>query len=244
MKKYILLALFLLLPLHSFAIDNLPAKPVPAKFFNDFSGANVITPQQANQIHSTLENYFKSSTNQIAIAVVKTTTPYDIAEYTIELGRKWGVGIKDKNNGVMIVWATEDRQIFIATGYGVEGSLTDSMTKRIIETYIIPEFKAGRYFDGLNNGVVAIIKILSGDETTINELSSTVSDAEYNSNGFDSLSGLEKIFIIIFIIIMVILRANGIVSGSSIGGRSRGGFGGGSSFGGGSFGGGGAGGRY
>ena len=245
MFNRILIFLFLI---QSFVFaQDIPQKPNPPKFVNDLVGG-LLSQGEINQLEQKLKAYYDSTSTQVAIIIVKSVQPYDISEYAIKLGREWGIGQKDKNNGVVFLWAPGDRKIFIATGYGVEGGLTDAYSKRIIETVVKPNFKQLRYYQGLDEGTNSIFKYLSGEF-----------DAEPTEEGDWGL----VIFLVIFFIIIGLIffgskgggnRGGGFVPyttytgwGSSSGGWSSDGGssgGGGFDFGGGSFGGGGAGGDY
>lgn len=253
MFNRILIFLFLI---QSFVFaQDIPQKPNPPRFVNDLVGG-LLSQGEINQLEQKLKAYYDSTSTQVAIVIVKSVQPYDISEYAIKLGRDWGIGQKDKNNGVVFLWAPGDRKIFIATGYGAEGGLTDAYSKRIIETVVKPNFKQLRYYQGLDEATNSIFKYLSGEF-----------DAEPTEEG----DLVDVIFAVIFFIIigLIILYVIGKMGGGSTGGGNRGGgfvpyttytgwgsssggwsSGGGSSggggfdFGGGSFGGGGAGGDY
>lgn len=233
--------------------QDIPQKPNPPRFVNDLVGG-LLSQSEIDQLERKLKAYNDSTSTQVAIVIVKSVQPYDISEYAIKLGREWGIGQKGKNNGVVFLWAPGDRKIFIATGYGAEGGLTDAYSKRIIEQVVKPNFKQLKYYQGLDEATNSIFKYLSGEF-----------DAEPTEEG--DLG--DAIFAIIFFIIigLIILYMFGKMGGGSKGGGNRGGGfvpyttytgwgsssggwsgGGGSSggfdFGGGSFGGGGAGGDY
>lgn len=256
MKKLIMIFILCVLYLAGIAQD-FPAKP--GKLVNDYT--NTLSSSQLQQLENKLIAFDDSTSTQIAIAIVKSIRDYDINEYTLELGRRWGVGNSDKNNGIMIVVALGDRKISIQTGYGLEGVLPDVYAKRIIETEIKPHFKNGNYYAGLEAGTDAIIRYTRGEYKN---------DQSGNKGG----GGIPSVFIILVIIaiIIIILRRGGgggrgghqvigsrgmadalfwsmlLGSGRRSGGRSGwggssggGGFGG---FGGGSFGGGGSSGSW
>jgi len=252
MKKIIIAFVLISTSLLSFA-QNFPAKP--NKLVNDFTGT--LSSDQVQRLEQKLVAFDDSSSAQIAIAIVKSVGDYDINEYALELGRKWGVGSSGKNNGIMIVVALGDRKISIQTGYGLEGVLPDIYAKRIIENEIKPSFKAGDYYAGLDAGTTAIIKYTKGEYKN---------DKPKGKDG----GGGSSIFIILIIIIVIVvfLKKGGGGGGSQViggrgvadalfwsmllgGGRSSGGGGGGGSsgggfggFGGGSFGGGGSSGSW
>lgn len=236
--------------------------PKPNTLVNDYTGS--LSAQQKQNLEQKLVAYDDSTSTQIAIAIVKTVGEYDIGEYALELGRKWGVG-SAKNNGVMIVVAIGDRKLSIQTGYGVEGALPDVYTKRIREDHMNPYFKQGDYYGGLNEGTDVIIGYLKGEYKN---------DKPKKAKGQgQGIPGAAIVFIIVLAIAFLIRRGGGgggsqVIGGRGVadalfwsmllgggrGGSSRGGgfggFGGGSGgggfggFGGGSFGGGGSSGSW
>jgi len=258
MKKIFLFSLLSLLFTFAFAQD-FPEKP--NTLVNDY--ANVLSADQKQQLETKLVSFNDSSSTQIAIAILKSVGDYDINEYAVELGRKWGVGQSGKNNGIMIVVAVGDRKISIQTGYGLEGALPDIYAKRIIDNDIKPNFRAGNYYAGLDEGTTSIIKYTKGEYKN---------DSPKTSSKKGGGGGSIVIIIIIVIVIIIIMRKGGgggseviggrgasnalfwaMLFGSGGGGRSSGGWGGGSSggggggfggFGGGNFGGGGSSGSW
>lgn len=233
--------------------DNLfPPKPQPAVFVHDYSGW--LKPEQKNKLERDLRSYYDSTSTQIVVMIRPDMGDYDLSSYAFELGERWGVGKKGLDNGIVVVVRTENpgRGIFIATGYGIEEFLTDALSKRITENIILPNFRQGNYYKGLDDGLAAIRQVLSGQFQGIPDGSDT--------------SPIN--WIIVLIVIIIIIRIIGSNSGrmmtgkgsygtgfpigfprgyygegrGSFGGSRGGGFGGG--FGGGSFGGGGAGGSW
>jgi len=240
MKKLIAALFLSFVSLFSSAQD-FPAKP--NKLVNDYTGT--LSSAQIQQLEQKLVAFDDSTSTQIAVAIVKSVGDYDINEYALELGRKWGVGSAGKNNGIMILVALGDRKISIQTGYGLEGVLPDIYAKRIIENDIKPYFKSGDYYAGLESGTDAIIKYTKGEYKN---------DKPKAKEG----GGIPSIFIILLIIVVIIIivkkggRGGGgsqVIGGRGVadalfwsmllgGGRSSGGgWGGGGSSGGGGFGG-------
>jgi uncharacterized protein len=253
--RHFLFTLYLSLSTLLLWAQDIPEPMSPKRLVNDYVG--MLNGTERETLEQKLRAYNDSTSTQITVVVVKSTLPYPPGDYAFELGRRWGVGQKDKDNGVVLLWATDDRKIFIATGRGMEGALPDAIAKRIISTVISPEFKQQMYYRGLDRGTDEIIKYAAG---------------EYKSDGTEGgdgeMSGVVIVFLIIFFIIVIIIisRAN---RGGGGGMRNRGGgwypyttytgwgsssgnwggnSGGGGSdfggFGGGDFGGGGAGGDY
>ncbi len=226
--------------------QDIPQKPNPVRFVNDLVGG-LLSQGEIDQLEQKLKTYNDSTSTQIAIVIVNSVQPYDISEYAVKLGREWGVGQKDKNNGIVLLWAPSDRKVFIATGYGVEGGLTDAYSKRIIEEVIKPNFKESRYYQGLDEATNRIFKYLAGEF-----------DADPSTTNTGSWEDL--LFMVVFFIIVVVFilkpRGGGYNGGTSNTTYTSWGSSSGSSssdydssssssdFGGGSFGGGGAGGDY
>jgi uncharacterized protein len=179
----------------------------PATLVNDYTGT--LSADQKQTLERKLVQYNDSTSTQIAIAIVNTVGDYDIGEYALELGRKWGVG-SAKNNGIMIVVAIGDRKLSIQTGYGVEGALPDVYTKRIREDHMNPYFKQGDYYGGLNEGTDAIIGYLKGEYKN---------DKPKAGKG-KGIPGAAIVFIIVLVIAFLVRRGGGGGGGSQvIGGR-------------------------
>lgn len=220
---------------------KIPEKPSEQTSVYDYVG--LLPQQQKNALEQKLIRYSDSTSTQIVVAIIKSTEGEDINFLGAQWGQKWGIGQADKDNGVLILLARGDRRIAINTGYGVEATLTDAMSRRIIQNIIIPQFKQDNYYGGLSDGADAIFQVLNGEfkeERTFDD-----------SQGFPLESLLP--FIIFFVILIILSRRNRrgggrnggkrsggldlwdiiILSNMGRSGRSSGGFGGGGSFGGG-----------
>ena len=144
----------------SFA-QEFPEMPDPPRLVNDY--ASVLSETQRNSLEQKLVAFDDSTSTQIAIVIINSTKGYPISSYAVELGEKWGVGRDGKDNGVMILVAIQDRDIFIATGYGLEGALPDALVKRIIENDIKPAFREGSYFEGLDLASTNMLLLSRGE---------------------------------------------------------------------------------
>lgn len=252
MLKRILFILALVVSLHSFAQD-IPARPNPPQLVNDM--ANVLSTGEEEQLEMELEQFSRQTSNQIAIVTVSDLGGYPASEYAFRLGQEWGIGQKDKDNGIVVLFKpkTSDSkgQVFVAVGYGLEGVIPDAVANRdIVDNEMIPRFKQGDVYGGLAGGTQVIMSLAKGE----------FSAAEYHekaSRGGGGFPFIIFIFIIFFVIIPIFRGKrryyNSGVRGSSLplwllmggmmgSGRSHGGSFGNFSSGGGSFGGGGFGG--
>lgn len=246
--------------------DLFPPKPEPAVFVNDY--ANWLTPHEKSILESKLRAYYDSTSTQIVVMIRSDLGDYDKGSYAIELGNRWGIGKKSKNNGLVMLIKTvpPDRGVFIATGYGTEARLPDGKCGEIIRTVIAPYFRSEQYYKGIDSGLDELISNLEGEFTA---------DAEPG----DAVAGYVVLFVFLLILLFILFLIYRFKNGSKTiytqdgrslrrtqrddtwwnsgggwtGGSSGGGWsgGGGSSgggwsggFGGGSFGGGGAGGDW
>lgn len=162
MKKASILFIFPLLCLASLSCkDN---KRSSAIF--DFAGE--LTPEQKFRLDSVYASHEKNTTNEIALVTTHDYSPdTSILFYSVSMGRKLGIGKKEKDNGVLIVFNNQMKQTMIATGYGTEKVLTDQVAKTIIDSIMIPNFKKGKNFEGLWEGSLAIVEFLERPENKI-----------------------------------------------------------------------------
>jgi uncharacterized protein len=103
------------------------------------------------------------TTSQVVVVTLRSLQGYDIADYGYQLGRQWGIGQKGRNNGALLIVAPAERKVRIEVGYGLEGMLTDAVTRLIIDHAILPRFRAGDFAGGVERGIDDIIQVLSGD---------------------------------------------------------------------------------
>ncbi|MEO5570350.1 MAG: TPM domain-containing protein, partial [Bacteroidia bacterium] len=160
--------LFLLLFIFPFALwsQNFPEKPNPPRLVNDLAGK--LSESEISSLEQKLVAFNDSTSTQIAIVLLHSIGEYDMADYSYQLGRKWGIGNQGKNNGALILVAVDDHKVQIATGYGLEGAIPDALARRIVEQDIKPEFKQGNYYAGLDKATDTMIKLASGEFTADN----------------------------------------------------------------------------
>ena len=160
MKKLFLL-LFLFAGYQSAFSQKIQPKPNPPVAVNDF--ANLLEPFQKQALEQKLEAYNDSTSSAIVVITVPDLQGYDIAEVSLKYLRDWGIGVKGKNNGVVILVSKNDHKARIETGYGMEGVLPDITAKEIVEERMIPFFKNNDYYAGFNNAADAIIQAAAGE---------------------------------------------------------------------------------
>jgi len=235
--------------------------PKPYQLVNDY--ARVLQANERRALEQKLVAYNDSTSTQIAVVIDNTLEGEDIFDYSYRLASAWGIGQGEKNNGILIYIAFDDRKLWIQTGYGAEGFLPDGMAKQIVDGVITPAFREQRYYGGLDRATDIIFKLASGEYKA----------DDFNRNSDDSIIPIIIIMLIFVLIFFLASRGGGnddddggyyrggryerrrgggwvIIPGGGggwdIGGGGGGGFGGGGfgGFGGGSFGGGGAGGGW
>jgi uncharacterized protein len=232
--------------------ETLPSRP--DRYFNDYAG--VVNRSAALELNEELAQFERETSTQILVAIYRTMqSESDVADYTQRIARTWGVGQKGRNNGAVLFVFVENRQMFIQTGYGLEGALPDATCFDITHNLIAPFFKKGDYTGGLRAGVTAMMQAVRGEYKGTGR---TQKEKEGSGAGAFPLGLILFVIIVIFIIASRLKRTvrrgygysglggpfiGGMGGGGWSGGSSGGGGGGFSGFsgGGGSFGGGGAG---
>jgi Beta-propeller domains of methanol dehydrogenase type len=269
MKRKILLFIALLPAMLTGIIhaQNLPDKPVPKRLVNDFAG--MLNSNDISALEQKLVTFNDSTSTQIAIVTVTSLQGYDKADYAQRLAEKWGIGQKGNNNGILILvkpkTESEQGEVFITQGYGLEGIIPDITCSEIVDNDILPAFRSGDYYRGLDKATSTLISLARGEFPA----------DQYKKQSKQVGAITPFVVFIIFFIIMMFMRSGGgknqrhignkglplwllfsmmnsrnshngswggFSGGGGFGGSSGGGgFGG---FGGGSFGGGGAGGSW
>jgi uncharacterized protein len=214
--------------------------------------AGILDPATKEALEHKLADFEAKTTDQFVVVTLKSLQGTSIEDYGYQLGRHWGIGQKDKSNGVLLIVAPNERKVRIEVGYGLEGDLTDAVSKLIIENAILPRFKANDYAGGIARGVDDIIQVLTVNQEEWKQRAKQRSDHRRPSVDVIIFALLLFVFFYIWRRILWHSRAyppglrrggwsgGGGSSGSSWSGSGGGGFSGG----GGSFGGGGASGSW
>jgi uncharacterized protein len=242
---FLKLFLCLLVTQIGFAQYTIPEKPTLQTSVYDY--AKVLSETEKAQLEEKLVRYSDSTTTQIIIVTIESLKGEDVSQLATNWAQTWGIGQAKEDNGVIILLAKAEKKIAINPGYGLEDRLTAGTGGEIIRNIIIPEFKAGSYFNGLDKGTTAIIDVFKGKYKGTRK--------QNKGEDFPLLP-----FIVIIVIVLILFSRNkkgggnsggsGGFSGgpslldilvlSSLGSGNRGGFGSssGGGFGGGGFGGG------
>lgn len=180
--------------------QTLISPPVPPQLVNDYAG--ILQASEVQALESKLVAFNDSTSNQIVVLIVNSLQGYDKSEFAYIIGKEWGVGQSDFNNGAVVLVKTKtagsDGQIFIATGYGLEGPIPDLACADIIDREMLPRFREGDYYGGLDAGTDVLMSLASGE----------FSYAEYGKRGGGSSSGsIPAIVFIIFIIFIVLISS-------------------------------------
>ncbi len=207
-KRFCLVLAIILIGVTGFA-QKIPARPVPPRLVNDF--ANILSDKEEYALETKLVNYNDTTSTQICVVTVTSLDGTTSDDFAQKLGEKWGVGTQD-NNGVVILvkpkTADELGDVSIQVGYGMEPYITDAVNYVIRTKEMIPAFKEGDYYTGIDNAVDAIIGLASGAFTA----------EEYADEDGDAL-GILVIFLAIMVVIVLISS-----SGKGKGGRRSSGF--------------------
>ena len=125
--------------------------------------ANLLDAGARADIERKLANLEDKTGTQLVVATLNSLQGFEIEEYGYQLGRAWGIGQKGKNNGALLIIAPKEHAVRIEVGYGLEGTLTDAISRLIIENGILPRFRANDFAGGVQRGVDDLIQVLSGD---------------------------------------------------------------------------------
>ena len=144
--------------------------PLPDGFVRDDAG--ILTVEEEQELESIVSTLQVETSQEIGILIVQTVQGESISDVAYEVFTKWGIGQKETNNGLLMLIAVQDKNIWITTGRGLEGVLPDILVKKIIDTEVFPSFKTGAYATGIKSGILAIQKVTAGEYTPIQSNSS------------------------------------------------------------------------
>lgn len=245
------LVIALLLVLPAAAQSKIDFPPLTGRVVDQ---ANLLDPATEQALTEKLAALEAGSTDQLVVVTVNSLQDQEIEDYGYQLGRAWGIGQKENDNGALLIVAPNERKVRVEVGYGLEPILTDAFSSQLIRNDILPSFRDGDYQAGVIKGVDALIAQLSLDpaEAQARAQAAAAEQADTKGESIIPLVIIAGLFLFIFLIAMrsgrgrrsnvssVLLWAASEALRNS--GRGGGGWGGGGGFGGGGFGGGGFGG--
>jgi uncharacterized protein len=240
----------------AFATLAAAAPQFPALTGRVVDDAHILSPQATQKLDADLANLEAKTGHQVVVATIPDLQGYDIADYGYQLGRTWAIGQKGKNDGVVFIVAPNERKVRIEVGYGLEPVLTDALSSVILQTKVLPRFRAGQMEQGVVDGVEAVIQQLAlpDDQAKAQVAKAAQSQAATHEHGGGSPFGVILAIILVVWVLGTLLRGFGGPRGGggrggglwwllplllSSSGRGRGDWGGGGGGGGGGFSGGG-----
>ncbi len=154
------LSLLIFVLFSGFARGDVPVPPLKARV-TDLTGT--LTASQQASLEQTLQAFEARKGSQIAVLIVPTTQPETIEQYSIRVAETWKLGRKGVDDGVLLLVAKDDRALRIEVGYGLEGVIPDVVAKRIVSDVIVPYFKEGDYYGGIQAGIDRLIRLIEGE---------------------------------------------------------------------------------
>lgn len=177
--------------------QKIPPVPNPPKLVNDYAG--VLSKEQVEILEQKLVALDDSTSNQVAVVLIKSLEDYPIEEYALKLFREWGIGNKKTNNGVLLIAAINDKKIRIEVGYGLEGAIPDITAATIIRNEIGPSFREGNFYRGIDRATDAIAKAAAGEYKV-----------KRSKKGEGEVTGKDiLIFIVILFVVLMIVGNSG-----------------------------------
>ncbi|HEU0081072.1 MAG TPA: TPM domain-containing protein [Candidatus Paceibacterota bacterium] len=199
---FCLFVLALLVPSLAFAYAS-PGKP--AGYVNDFAG--ILTAQQRSALESRIAEYARPAGAQIAVATVKSLEGETVESYAEKLFREWGIGDRVKDNGLLLLVAPNEREVRIEVGYGLEPSVTDAASSVIVRNAIMPAFKEGDYYGGIDQALTALMGLIDRDPETVKAV-------QYQADAAARDRSLSKLFPLAFFALAVVLNLLGVMARS------------------------------
>jgi len=202
----------LLLALVTAAANALTFPPLTGRVVDQ---ANILDAATRQSITDKLASVEAKSGDQIVVVTLSSLQGTSIEDYGYQLGRQWGIGEKSRNNGALLIVAPNERKVRIEVGYGLEGALTDAVTRLIIQNAILPRFRANDFAGGITRGVDDMVQVVSGDAEEYKRRAAQRPDAA--PQGWNAASVL--LILLVLVVIFLMMRGGG---GRGRFGRSRG----------------------
>ena len=174
-----------------------------------------LTPAQKESLEQTLAAFEARKGSQLAVLLLPTTAPEGIDQYALRVAEQWKIGRAKVDDGAILVVAKDDRTLRLEVGYGLEGALSDIVSKRIISDTIVPRFKQGDYYGGIDAGLAQIIRVVDGEALP--------APASQRTQGPDDLRQMFPFLLIVVLVVGGVLRntigklAGSVVTGALVG---------------------------
>lgn len=183
---------------------------VPALSARVIDQTKTLTPEQLRMLDQKLREIEARKGSQVVILMVPTTKPEEIEQFAIRVADKWKIGRKKVDDGVIVLIAKNDRAVRIEVGYGLEGALTDALSKRIIDGTMIPRFKQQDFYGGISSGVDQIGRVIDGEI-----LPTPAPNRQLVADQEGTLSSLSVLFVIALVLGRFLRKILGRVFGAS-----------------------------
>ena len=189
------------------ALSAQDLQPIPDLKERVTDRAGLLSAYEKAFLTDELQQLEERKGSQIAILTVATTKPETIEQYSIRVVDQWKLGREDVDDGVLLIIAKNDRKLRIEVGYGLEGAITDAYAKRIISNIIVPHFRDGDYYLGIEEGVEAIIALIDGEDLPAVTRTSSRNDGK--SQSFALFLGIVVMIFVIFIFKAILTKKIG-----------------------------------
>jgi uncharacterized protein len=195
--RFLILSIFILLFLTPTAFAAVDIKPTADFYVNDY--ANVLSDATKQLIMQSSVELQSKTGAQIVVVTVKSLDKNVLETYTLNILRSWGIGDKQKNNGVLLFLSVSDRKSRIEVGYGLEGALNDAKTGRIQDDYMLPYYSQNKFDDGLKNGYLAVLQEVEKEYNVT--LTGSVPDAAATTQNTNPINPIFKIIAVVFVVL-------------------------------------------
>ncbi len=155
---------------------------------------NTLSQEQKQTLAVKISKERSETGNQVAILMIKSLEDEAIEDYSLQVARGWGIGQEERNSGVLLLIAKDDRRLRIEVGYGLEGALTDIRSGQIIRDRITPQFKEGKYYEGIDSGLDGILTAIHGEKDP--NLKPEAASQESSNNDGSWLSFIWVLFVV------------------------------------------------
>ena len=195
-----------------FLLLLLVAAPATAQNFPELTGrvvdqANLLSPEQEAELTGRLEALERASSRQLVVATIASLEDYPIEDYGYQLGRHWGIGQSEANNGVILIVAPNEKKVRIEVGYGLEPILTDALSHQIIQNQILPRFREGDFPGGITAGADAIIQQLQAPPEQAEQRALEAAQAQQSGGGGGSIFPLIFWIVVLMFVVIPLLRS-------------------------------------